>query len=593
MQKVIIIGNPNTGKTTLFNTLTKSHEKVANYSGVTVTAREKCIKHKSGELTIVDLPGFYSTQSNGADEKVSIDYLRQNKDAKIIYVATTLDIEKNLLLFTELVNSGFNVSLFINELGQKFDNATIKKLEQKLPTPIYYGDARGRRKSILSWIVDKVLNQSSVSKFVVGYNELTKLLNVDPIRLQKLDKILLHPIFGKILFVIVMAWVYFISFSSVGASLSQITFAYWQKFWELVIFELGKFETYLLIDFLQVVLIDGVGSVVAFLPQLFLMLFCMYLLEESGYLPRVAYLFNVNLNKIGLNGKSIFGMAVGMGCTTSGFLATRNIDDNECRKRTSMFLPFIGCSAKLPIVLYLANLLIANQLLILFMIFVLVLGSGIAYLKVSTKITPTPFIMELPRLNLPSLKRLTYQSFEILKDFVKRVTVIILIITSIVWGLQTVEININGNQSSLLDIIAMIIGAFFKPIGLDAKPLVLSLLTGLVAKENIISIVSIFDGVRGLALNSLISFILFIMLYSPCIPALRCARSEFGKRFALKIFLVQTGLAYGVSFVYYTFATAFGLVVGFSVSILFILLAITFCRTLNKKQCFKCEKCIT
>lgn len=591
MEKVVIIGNPNTGKTTLFNTLTKSNDKVANYSGVTVSAREKCINYSKNELKIIDLPGLYSINAKGADERVSLKFLNENKDSKIVYVATTTDLAKNLHLFTDLINKGFSISLFINENGAKLSNKNVTEIQDKLKVPIYYGDARKRRKDILSWIIGSVLNTTQIGELGLKYDEIVSLFNLQQLDMQKLDKFFLHPICGKLSFIVVLFIIYYISFVSIGERLSEYVFTLWTKLGGVCVKSLGRWEVYWIIDFFQTVIIQGLGSVIAFLPELFMILFCMYILEESGYLPRIAYLFNINLNKIGLNGKSIFGMAVGVGCTTSGYLATRNIDDNVCRQKTSMILPFIGCSAKIPIIIFLASNLIDNSGLIVGLVFILVILSAIAYLKFSTKNEKIPFIMELPRLKLPSFKRLMVESISIIKDFLKKVIFTILLVTTIVWGCTIVELKIRGETTTLLNIILSYIGIIFKPIGLDSEPLVMSLLSGLVAKENILSTLSMFGGVSELSTTSLISFILFIMLYSPCIPALRCAKSEFGKVFMWRTFLSQTIIAYGVSFVCYTFSSIGGLWLGFVMCIMFVVLAIKTSSIILGEYNFQCKNC--
>ncbi|MBP3630917.1 MAG: ferrous iron transporter B [Clostridia bacterium] len=592
MEKIIIIGNPNTGKTTLFNTLTKSHEKVANYSGVTVAERERCVNFCNNKLNFVDLPGVYSINSSGADEKVSINYLEKNKDAKIIYVATTSTLEKNLNLFLELAKKGFNVSLFVNEFGAKITKESIQKLQNKLRIPVYYGDARKKRKDILNWIIENVLNFIPLNKLEVGYDAIMQLLDLKLLKRQQVDKVIMHPIFGKVIFVAILGIVYYISFVALGDYCGYFITTYWNRLGELCISSLAKWNMYFLIDFFQVVVINGLGSVISFLPTLFILLFCMNILEESGYLPRVAYLFNIDLNKIGLNGKSIFGMSIGIGCTTSGILASRNIDDNICRLQTCKFLPFIGCSAKIPIVLFLASEVLMGNIGIVFVIFLLTVGAGITYLKFSTPKDEVPFIMEVPRLAVPSFKHLVIESSSILKDFLKRVAGTVLLVSSAVWVLMTIEVSIVGKELTLLDIFANCVGIFFKPIGLDKKPIIVSLIAGLVAKENILSTISMFDLTPDLSVVSIVSFLLFIMLYSPCLPALRCAKAEFGSKFAIRIFISQTILAYGVSFVLYTFGSAFGLLIGFIASAVFIILSLA-CYSIFKSKCkINCKNCI-
>ncbi len=590
--EILIVGNPNTGKTTLFNNITKSNEKVANYSGVTVKEAKRQVAFAKQKVDVVDLPGLYSTYSKGADESITKNYLEKHKNSKVVYVTSTADIEKNMRLFVELINAGHDLSLFINEKDAKIEKECIEKLENKLQIPIYYGDARKKRKDILKWLFDKVLQKSGLGVLGIGYNEIVEILKVVKIDSQKLDKILLHPVVGKVIFFIVIGLIYYLSFLSVGEWLSLKVYSYWEMLCEYFISIIASHEKYLLIDFLQVVILKGLGSVLAFLPQLFIMLLCMYILEESGYLPRVSYLFNINLNSLGLNGKSIFGMSIGMGCTTSGVLATRNIENIKCRKQTCLLLPFIGCSAKLPILLYLStNLLAGNNYLVL-LIVALVLYIAIIYMRSIRDTDKEYFIMEVPRLKTPDAKTLLKQSTILIKDFLKKVAGTVLLVASVVWLCMNIYIEVKGQSLSIVDLFTNVVGILFKPIGLNNKAVIMSLLTGLIAKENIISTIALYGEGLGMGLVSSVTFILFIMLYSPCLPALRCAGVEFGGKFQFKLFIIQMIFAYSMAFVFYTFAEMFGLLFGFIVCIVFISLAMALIKSVSKKCVIKCKTCV-
>ena len=218
--------------------------------------------------------------------------------------------------------------------------------------------------------------------------------------------------------------------------------------------------------------------------------------------------------------------------------------------------------------------------------------AGFCYLKALKSDEKNSFIIEIPRLKVPSAKRLTTESFYIVKDFFKRVAVTILFITSLVWLFMTIELKISENTVTLLDLITQAIGILFKPIGLNIKPLMVSLITGLVAKENILSTIAMFGGVSDVSQEALITFIIFVIMYSPCIPSLKCLKEEFNKSFAWSVFLTQTGLAYGTSFVFYTFSMALGLWFGFIVSACFIFLGISFCKIISMHKSLNCKNCI-
>ena len=591
--EILIVGNPNTGKTTLFNNIAKCNEKVANYSGVTVKETKKQISFCNCRMDIVDLPGLYSTHSMGMDESVTKSYIEKHKDAKIVYVVSTADIEKNLHLFVELITAGYDLSLFVNEKDAKLEADSIKILKERLGMPIYYGDARKKRKDILKWLVNQVLQSTRLGGVGIGYDEIVKLLKIVKIESQKLDKLFLHPFVGKVLFFVIIGLIYYASFLSVGGWLSGKVYGCWEVLCEYLISIIAKYDRYLLIDFIQVAVLKGLGSVISFLPQLFIMLFCMYVLEESGYLPRVSYLFNIDLNELGLNGKSVFGVSVGMGCTTSGILATRNIENKRCRKQTCLLLPFVGCSAKLPILLYLSANLLVDMGHIMILIIVLVLYIAMVYMRTIRGEGREYFIIEIPRLRMPDVKTLLKQSTTLIKDFLKRVVGTILLVTTVVWLCMNIYVEAMGQTLTIIDLFTKIVGVFFAPIGLNNKAVVMSVITGIIAKENIISTMALYGEGVVFGVVPTITFIIFIMLYSPCLPALRCAGAEFGRKFALRLFVVQMLFAYGVSFVFYTFGAMFGVVLGFVFCIVFISLAMATIKIFSKSCKINCVKCFS
>ena len=581
--KVVLVGNPNTGKTTLFNTITHSSERVANFSGVTVTQKAKSIKVGGRDITVVDLPGLYSLSTLGKDEVVAKNFIMENQDAQYIFVATALDLKKNINLLRELCGQNLKVAVFINDFNTGKNTLDISKLEELLKVPILLQNARRGRKRILDWILQVASENHILSSFDLG-----KVLNYCNIRVneQKLDKIMLHPLWGKVVFVIILLFVLIFSFYFIDRIIGHSVGVAWEFICQSVVGFFNKFNLNILADFFSVVVFASLGAVITFLPELFSVLFFMYLLEESGYLPRVATLFNFGLNRIGLNGQSIFSMVMGVGCTTSGMIATRNICNSNTRCATARFLPFLGCSAKIPIALYLINKFVSNFFIIV-LLYLMVILLGIVTIKRSKVQDEEPMVIELPRLKFPSVRQLLDKSIELIKEFCIRVFTVLVIVSSIIWLLTKIQFGVYG---SIVDILGNILSYLLLPLGLKDKSIAISLITGIMAKENIMSTLVVF-GEPNLTDASAISFILFVFLYPPCIPALKSARLEFGRAFETKMFFYQMMLAYFVTLIYYTFARLFGiyfaLILAFSVTCLGIVGS-----TMIKNNCKKiCNQC--
>lgn len=598
MKKIILVGNPNTGKTTLFNTIAGANEKTGNYSGVTVSAKERKINLCGKETCLVDLPGLYCADTPSADEQVTLDYLKSTVDGLICFVMTSVTLAKNLYLLSSLPLSGKNVCLFINDNGLKLSNSLINKIESILKIKIYYGDVRKNRKQILSFLetVEETLTSTEIWKY--SYNELLNIFNPPQISINKLDRILLNKFWGKIIFFACIVLVFFISFGSIGQYLCTAIENLINDLGFFVCSKLNAAGLMVLSSFTDVVLVKALGSIICFVPQLVLLLLQMYLLEDIGYLPRVAYLFNIPLSSINLNGKSVFSMVVGIGCTTSAYMVTRNIGSNECRRATARFLPFVGCSAKLPIVLYCLSVAGSKiSLLYIFLIYTLLIMFGIALLKLKSEdIKGEDFIVELPRLKRPSLRASFKQGIVLTLEFLKRVAGVLFCVSAIIWLLSSITVNLKFSVAdpklSLLYLIANKISYLFYPIGLMKEEFVIALISGLIAKENIISTINLFGGLAGTGTISIISFLIFVLFYPPCVPALKNCKNEFGRKFMWETAAIQFLLAYSVCLTFYTFSKMAGLWLGFVMCFILVSLVLSYAkiRKLNKNFCINCKK---
>ena len=557
MRKLLIVGNPNTGKTSLFNTITGCNEKTANWSGVTVDAKSKVIKCGNEEVEVVDLPGLYSLKTSGEDENVTKGYLELNPNAEIIFICSSASIGKNLILLVELLKNNFkNIKVIINKSDSSITNKQVEQTSKQLGIQFFITDVRRNKRDIIKFLTVKTEPK------IVKPIDLSILLKSFPSKynyLQTLDRLLLNPVLGKLIFIGVLLLVGYVSYGPIGSGMSKLVEKPIFFISQIVQTKLNDAGLSVLGDYFFRVVVGAVGTIIVFIPQLTLMLSLFYILEEVGYLPRVAYLFNSGLQKIGLDGKSIFSLIMGLGCTTSAILTTRNIENRNSKLATIRLFPFIGCSAKLPIFLMVSSLLYKQAglvyVLALYLIAILI---GIGYTKFTSKTNENSyFICELPRLKFPSIKKSIKEALLIALDFLKKVIGVVWFVSSIMWLLLNIDVNFNfmRGEDSILEIIVSKFAVIFKPIGLDNTGIIISLISGLVAKENIISSMGLVGGLGNLSSIQALSFLVFVLFYSPCIPALKCAKCELGRVFAIKLFVSQMVIAYLCCFVFYTFAS--------------------------------------
>lgn len=556
VKKYVIVGNPNTGKTTLFNTITGANKKTANYSGVTVKKEEIEIKKNNKDFKVVDLPGLYSLESLSDDERVAKEYLEKNKEDEIVYVCSSADIKKNLILLTDLKQSGHKIKILINKVGSPVSDECLKNLEEFIGVPILQTDVRKDKNKIINWISDAV---AKTIKSDVNVKKLLALFPKNKKSAQRLDGLLLHPIIGKIFFFIVLFLVVYVAYGNIGSKLST-DFGEW--FISVLNGAKPVFDRLGVVwfaNFYDNVIIGAIGGVVVYLPQLALMLMLLFFLEDIGYLPRAASVFGANLEKLGMNGKSVFSIMMGVGCTTSAMLTTRNVGVKIARKNTARFLPFVGCSAKLPIVLFISHIFLSRMgLAYVALLYLTIVVVGIIYVRISGEKLPenTAFIAEIPKIKLPSIKRIVQETLNIVWEILKKIITTVAITSAIIWLLLNINLSFqfSGEGVSILEFIAQFISVLFIPLDLGRVDVVISLISGMVAKENVVSILTMFDAVNSLSAVQAMTFLIFVMLYSPCFPALKCAKCEFGQNFAIKMFVEQLLVAYFCSFVFATFA---------------------------------------
>ena len=391
------------------------------------------------------------------------------------------------------------------------------------------------------------------------------------IRTGKIDKWLTGKYTAIPIFIGVMALVFFLTFNVIGAWLQGLL--------EMGIEALSKMTDELLTAAnvnatIHGLVIDGifegVGSVLSFLPIIVTMFFFISILEDSGYIARVAFFMDKLLRKIGLSGRSIVPLLIGFGCTVPAVMSTRTLPSARDRKMTVLLTPFMSCTAKLPIYTFFCSVFFPNfgWLVVTALYFLgIILGvvAALLYKKFLFKGEAVPFVMELPNYRLPSAKNVLQLLWDKAKDFIQRAFSVILIATIIVWVLQSFDPKFNlvsDQRESILAIIAGFLVPIFKPIGLGDWRICTSLISGFMAKESVVSILGVLFGTKGLAGSmttlTACSLLVFSLLYTPCVAAVASVNREMGSKWAVFVVLWQCIVAWICAFVVYMLGTVIG-----------------------------------
>jgi len=390
-------------------------------------------------------------------------------------------------------------------------------------------------------------------------------------RSRKIDKVLTGKYTAIPLFICVMGLVFFLSFNVIGAFLQTLLETAIDSLTAIVdkgLTSVGVNEILhgLIVDGI----FQGVGSVLSFLPIIVVMFLFLSLLEDSGYIARVAFVMDKLLRKLGLSGRSIVPLLIGFGCTVPAVMSTRTLPSQRDRKMTILLTPFMSCTAKLPIYAFFVNAFFAEyKALIMIGLYVasIVIGILVAFIYKKTlfKGEAVPFVMELPNYRLPGVKNTTRLLWEKAKDFLQRAFSVILIATIIVWFLQSFNFTFNlvdNSHDSILATISGLIAPVFAPLGLGDWRIVTSLVSGFMAKESVVSVMEVLFGAEGgveAALSSLSAFslLVFSLLYTPCVAAIAAIRRELGRKWAIYVVLWQCAVAWIAAFLVHLVGSLF------------------------------------
>ncbi|WP_416318251.1 ferrous iron transport protein B [Thermoanaerobacterium thermosaccharolyticum] len=581
-----LIGNPNVGKTTLFNLLTGLNQHVGNWAGVTVEKKEGFI---NDNVKIVDLPGIYAMDTYSNEEKISKSFLESGDVDFILNIVDASNLHRNLYLTMQLKEFNIPIILILNMVdvaekkGIKIDYGKLSKLLDVMVVPIVASKGKGVDK-IEELLENDIFSKANHDNDIHYQNDVHFKSEAETYKYiegilsqcvtytsentftitERIDKILINKFLAYPIFIAIIYLIFQFTFSWVGQPLADLLDSFVNDWFVPYINTLlsganGWFKS-LIVDGI----IGGVGSVIVFLPVILALFLCISFLEDSGYMARVAFLMDKIIRKMGLSGKAFIPLIIGFGCNVPGVMSTRTLESEKDRKMTALLLPLMSCNARLPVYLIIAGALFkGHESIVVASLYALgiivAFLVGILFKNTIFKKDDEPFIIELPEYKLPEVKSLAIHTWEKGKGFLRKAGTIIFSVSIIVWVLS--NFNFSGMteiNSSFIAAIGKFISPIFIPLGFASWQNSVSLLTGIMAKEVVVGTMGVIYGGNLTKILptvftpiSAISFLVFVLLYTPCISLIATMKKEYGGKMAMFSVTYQLILAWLVSFIVY------------------------------------------
>ncbi len=539
MLKIAFVGRPNSGKSTLLNSLTGKDLKVGNWHGVTVSPEEIIFSVGKEKFVAVDLPGIYSLSSGKAEEKVTVDYLKARNYDKIVLVAEADKLSASLALFDELISLNKPITLFINFYGQfvkRKGKIDFDKLSEYVGGKTYFGEAC-KKKDVLQL---REFFGSRREGFVGKHSNDNKEEIIFSPTKKKRENIFLKAGICYLGFLLSSFSVFWLAFGKYGVG--DLVSSLMERFFDFLCFKLQGFAEANFNPFLSGFIISGVKSalsVFGFLPQVAVMSLGLDILDQSGYISALAVVTDGALTKLGLNGKAIYAVLGGFGCTTVAFALASGIDDVAVRRRTAICLPFATCSAKTPVYAIICKMAfksLAPIIMVGIYFFSFILTLAVALLSFKTDgIAPSPLVIEIADLRAPKAKVLLKNLKKTVKNFALRIATTVFISSSFLYLFGSVTLNLTltspSAEDSILAVVGKILLFLFRPMGITDWRYSVSALVGIFAKEGILSsLTSLFPNGFYMSASNAIPYLLFLYAYPPCVSAITASCKLVGKR---------------------------------------------------------------
>lgn len=588
--RIAMTGNPNSGKTTMYNALTGRSEHVGNWAGVTVDKKEHPVKKNyyegEEELIAVDLPGAYSMSPFTSEESITSAYVKQEHPDVIINIVDAANLSRSLFFTTQLLELGIPVVVALNksDINAKKDTRIDEKtLAEKLGCPVIKTIStsmngldevvraavsvagKGQKAPYVQGDINltdkKAVEEADRKRFafvndIVAKVEVRKTLTKEKSKDDAIDKIITHPVIGILIFAAVMWLVFYISQSTLGTWLSEILVGWIETFQGWVA---GKVEN--ASPILQAILVDGiiggVGAVVGFLPLVMVMYFLIALLEDCGYMARATVVLDPIFKRVGLSGKSVIPMVIGTGCGVPAIMACRTIKNERERRATAMLCTFMPCGAKLPVIALFAGAFFSDAtwvgpVMYFVGIALILLGALLIKQLTGMKYRKSFFIMELPEYKAPSLMFAVKSMLERGKAYIVKAGTIILVCNAVVQIMATFTpgfaVAAEDSSDSILAMIASPFAVLLVPVvGFASWQLAAAAITGFIAKENVVgtlatvfAITNFIDteelalvsggsevaAIMGLTKVAALAYLMFNLFTPPCFAALGAMNSE-------------------------------------------------------------------
>lgn len=658
---IALVGNPNSGKTTLFNELTGSNQHIGNWPGVTVEKKFGKAKINGTTVNIVDLPGIYSLATMSVEEVITREYVEKGDIDVIINIVDASNIERNLFLTLQLLEMGKPMIIALNMMDVlKYRGIEVdtKLLSSYLKTPIvpiiaskrkgiqevlkkavnqagivaspldYYSESTNNMikkveenlshneefiphhairfieegpEVTIGWDIDVVqvahLNEWVEEQFTTKdldrdmiiadekYNYISSILKGVLVKTKKdqesisdkIDKVMTHRVFAIPIFLAIMYGVFYMAFGPLGGFIK----GYFESGIEWFIISVANILVRMNVsDIVYGLVVEGilggVGAVLSFLPEISMLFLMLSLLDSSGYMSRAAFIMDRVFRRFGISGRSFIPMLMGFGCTVPALMATRTLENEKERRLTMFIIPFMSCGAKFPVyAIFAAAFFASNQATVVFSIYVLgivvAIVSGVILKQFISKGKATNFIMELPEYRLPTFKSLFIATWERIRGFVINAGTVILVAMIVIWLLQSFNFQlelVSDSADSIFGTIGRSIAFIFAPLGFGEWRAAMSLIVGFVAKEAVVGTLGVLYGVGEGVLESpdllagplrtvftplsAYSFMVFTLLYLPCIAAFATLKREMNSwKWTFLAVGYQTGVAWIVAFLVY------------------------------------------